>query len=58
MKKTTMDDLRIAILKVLQDAAKVPTKKICMVDKTLLCNLQAEYNIYFVEPEDKQLEVV
>lgn len=30
----------------------------CIVDKKLLYILQSEYNIFFVEPTDKQIDII
>lgn len=58
--KPTMNDLKQAILDVLTDASLSLDGEIQYMEikKDLLKILQAEYNIYFVEPEDEQLEVI
>lgn len=60
-----MDDLIQAILDVLDNAVDVRSQyhtddcdDRMAVDTKLLKNLQAEYNIYFVEPEDKQVDLI
>jgi hypothetical protein len=58
--KPIMNDLRTAILAVLQNAmlssdGKIPYME---VKESLLKTLQAEYNIYFVEPDEKQVEII
>ncbi len=63
------DDLKAAILAVLEDASpdfvsgtewRDPyyDKEISLVKTKLLQVLQAEYNIYFVEPTDKQIDIL
>lgn len=52
-----MGDLRKAILAVLESSDRYDKNRI-LVDRDLLLVLQAEYNIYFVEPEDTQVGVV
>ena len=60
--KTTCDDLKAAILAVLKDAQpddlSDQSDPDCVVHTRLLNNLQAEYNIYFVEPNQPQVELV
>ena len=60
MIKTVMDDLKYAILAVVSSAMPVDfrDRKEMAVPIQHLKALQAEYNIFFVEPEDKQLEVI
>ena len=57
MTKTTMDDLKNAILNVLLDAQS-DNGALYSISAYPLQILQAEYNIFFVEPEDEQLEVI
>jgi hypothetical protein len=58
--KTTMDDLRKAILDVLNGCYKItdPYYGEYAVPKKRLEVLQAEYNIYFVEPNEEQIECI
>lgn len=62
MTKKTMDDLREVILELLVSSTAIKNSEVYeksyVVPKRLLRNLQAEYNIYFVEPDEKQLEVI
>jgi len=54
-------DLRDAIKNVLLNASKIPHSDLTEtheVETDYLQVLQAEYNIYFVEPDDEQLEVI
>ena len=57
-------DLIDAIKDVLQSAEKAPwftdnkLQRFYFVDERSLKILQAEYNIYFVEPYNKQLEII
>ena len=62
---TVMSDLQKAILDVLQDATRASSEYDAaddddnmVVSHERLKVLQAEYNIYFVEPEDKQVNLV
>jgi len=57
MKKTTMDDLKNAILNLLLDAQS-DNGALYSVSAYPLRILQAEYNIFFVEPDEEQLEVI
>ena len=56
-KKPTMDDLKKAIINVLRDYDS-ETKSMGNITLKSLQNLQAEYNIYFVEPEEKQVDIL
>lgn len=53
-----LKDLRDAIRDVLEDADDTGCIGMYTVDAYLLQTLQAEYNIHFVEPNDKQLDVL
>jgi len=60
----TLSDLRKAIATVLNDAIPIEGNGVAhlhgyhSVDSDILRTLQAEYNIYFVEPDDEQLNVI
>ena len=61
-KAKTFQDLANAIYNVLSEAAETPHDEgnginFCYVHKDSLRILQEEYNIHFVEPNDKQLEL-
>jgi hypothetical protein len=58
--KKTMDDLKQAILDVLRSTNDDVDKKVpyARISYSKLLNLQAEYNIHFVEPNEKQVEIV
>jgi hypothetical protein len=52
-------DLRDAIREVLEDCCDVAMdREILTVTRDKMKQLQSEYNIYFIEPEDEQLEEV
>ncbi len=58
---TVMTDLKDAIEHVLIDAAAwdgTPwaDEKFCKVDRRVMKQLQAEYNIHFIEPDEEQIE--
>jgi len=53
----TMSDLRNAIYNVVASYPATLEDGV-LVSKPALWNLQQEYNIHFVEPEDPQLEVI
>lgn len=57
------NDLKKAILDLLKSAKKhnhewEEALTTCIVDKKLLYILQQEYNIFFVEPTDKQIDII
>ena len=57
---STFNDLKLAIVDVIREV-KATDDAVCLFDTTLInaCKtLQSEYNIYFVEPEDEQLNIV
>lgn len=53
-----LKDLRDAIREVLENADDTGCENCYVVDESVLRILQAEYNIHFVEPNDKQLDVL
>ena len=65
MSKKPLDDLKAAILAVLQDTTILGLENgtmhlygLCGVPTKLLLNLQAEYNIHFVEANETQVNVL
>lgn len=51
-------DLKKAITDVLNSADDTGCEGCYVVDAHLLYILQSEYNIFFVEPEDKQIDTI
>jgi hypothetical protein len=55
----TFQDLKEAILEVLENSERSPVSDNCRrIPLKKLEQLQIAYNLYFVEPEDEQLDVI
>lgn len=58
MGKKTFDDLKEAIIEVLLNADQIQVENMCLVPIEVLQTLQSEYNIYFVEPDQPQVDIL